>query len=242
VILAVDCGNTRIKWGLHSGSVDAGWRQQGTLLLASIDKLNAEWASLPAPRAVVIANVAGAKARDALSAALERFAPEPVWVVARQSQCGVTNAYDDPAQLGADRWSALIGARQAHAGASLVVNAGTATTVDLLSASGLFRGGVILPGLELMKQSLAAGTAGLPLGRGEFTEEPRSTADAIETGCLLAQAGAIEQMYRRLEPGALCLLSGGAALRIAARLAIPVRVAENIVLDGLVRIAMCAAK
>jgi type III pantothenate kinase len=241
VILAVDCGNTRIKWGLHSGDLhgggEAGWRDQGVLPWETAERLQAAWAALPQPRAIVVANVAGTQARDALGKALARFGVEPDWVVARASQCGVTNAYSDPAQLGPDRWAALIGARHMHRGASLVVSAGTATTVDLLSASGLFRGGAIIPGLELMKRSLAEGTAGLPLARGEFAEEPRGTADAIETGCLLAQAGAIERMYQRLEPGALCLLSGGAALRIAARLAIPVRVADNLVLDGLVRMA-----
>lgn len=124
-----------------------------------------------------------------------------------------------------------------YRGPALVVNAGTATTVDMLTSSGLFSGGIILPGLELMKESLAARTAGLPLARGEYADHPRTTADAIETGCLLAQAGAIERVYARLEPGALCLVSGGAALKIAARLKVPVRVVENLVLEGLVQIA-----
>jgi type III pantothenate kinase len=106
----------------------------------------------------------------------------------------VTNGYADPGQLGADRWAALIGARQIHRGTVLVVNSGTATTVDVLSSSGFFRGGVILPGIELMKEALAARTAGLPFTRGEFAEQPR-TADAVESGNLLAQVGVVERMY-----------------------------------------------
>ncbi len=239
MILAIDCGNTRVKWGLHAGTPQgaAVWSKLGTVPMDQIGRLGAEWNALAQPQAIAIANVAGAGAGDALRNALRRFEAEPEWVVARESQCGVNNAYADPAQLGADRWAALIGARHLHAGPSLVVSAGTATTVDLLAASGLFRGGVILPGIELMKESLAARTAGLALGRGEFAEEPRNTADAIESGCLHAQAGAIERMFARLEPGGVCLVSGGAALRIAGRLSIPVRVVENLALEGLVRIA-----
>jgi len=72
---------------------------------------------------------------------------------------------------------------------------------------------------------------------GRFSGKPRGTADAIETGCLLAQAGAIERMFETTESGAVCLLAGGAASRIARHLSIPVRVVDNLVLEGLVRIA-----
>ncbi len=238
MILAIDCGNTRVKWGCHEGGrPGSGWRALGSLPLVDLGRLQAEWRSLAQPSAIAIAHVAGASERAALESALQRFRAQPIWVSARASQCGVTNAYADPAQLGADRWAALIGAWRMYHAAALVVNAGTATTVDILSSTGLFSGGMILPGLELMKEALAARTAGLPLTRGEFADLPRNTADAIETGCLLAQAGAIERLHARLDRVTVCLLSGGAALRIAARLHVPVRVVENLVLEGLVQIA-----
>jgi type III pantothenate kinase len=87
-----------------------------------------------------------------------------------------------------------------------------------------------------MKQSLARSTAGLPLSRGRYSRLPRSTADAIETGCLLAQVGAIERMFAAMGPGAKCVLTGGAAGRIARHLGIPVRIEDHLVLEGLVRI------
>ena len=118
-----------------------------------------------------------------------------------------------------------------------MVTAGTATTADVLKGDGTFAGGAILPGLDLMKRSLAHHTAGLPLTRGRFSIQPRNTADAIETGCLLAQAGAIERMFAAMEPGAACLLAGGAAGRIARHLSIPAQLVDNLVLEGLVRIA-----
>lgn len=240
MILAIDSGNSKIKWGLadpRASSATVEWRALGSVLLAEAARLRGDWASLPRPAKVVIANVAGEAAREPLQQALDAWGVEPAWIEAQPSQCGVTNGYAQPSQLGCDRWAALIGAWHLHRGASLVVMAGTATTIDFLSSSGGFRGGAILPGLDLMKKSLAQYTAGLPLGKGEYADEPRNTLDAIESGCLLAQAGAIERAHRRLGPGALCFLSGGSALRIAGRLNIPVRVVDNLVLEGLVWIA-----
>lgn len=236
MILAIDCGNTRVKWGLRDPG-QAGWRALGAVPLADIGRFEADWSSLPVPARIVIANVAGAPARKALLAQLARWAVEPRWATARSAQCGVTNGYADPAQLGIDRWAALVGAWHLQHGACLVVNAGTATTVDMLSSQGVFRGGIILPGVDLMRRALAQNTAGLPLAQGRFAEAPRCTADAIESGCLHAQAGAIERMYSMLEAGAMCLLSGGNAERILHVLNIPVRAVDNLALEGLVRIS-----
>jgi type III pantothenate kinase len=161
----------------------------------------------------------------------------PVWAVAKRRECGVTNAYGKPEQLGVDRWAALIGAWSIVRGPCLVVTAGTATTADVLRSDGTFAGGAILPGLDLMKRSLADNTAGLPFAKGRFSSEPRNTADAIETGCLLAQAGAIERVFATMEQGAVCVLAGGAASRIGGHLGIPLRLVDNLVLEGLLQIA-----
>lgn len=235
-ILAIDCGNTRIKWGLRDPQSTA-WDMQDVVTLADVAQLDASWSAMPAPDRIVISNVAGEPVRQAVSELLRRFRVEPVWIRSQASQCGVTNLYDDPGQLGCDRWAALIGAWHLQRGPCLVVNAGTATTADLLSGTGEFRGGVIFPGLDLMKRALASNTAGLPLAAGRYADAPRCTADAIETGCMQAQAGAIGRMYALLEPGAVCLLSGGAAARVQPLLAdIPVRAVDNLALEGLVRI------
>lgn len=235
MILAIDCGNTRVKWGLREPR-ESGWRALGAVPLADIAQLDADWSSLPIPAQVVIANVAGERARKALLGPLARWVAEPRWVSAQAAQCGVTNGYTDPGQLGADRWAALIGAWHLRRGACLVVNAGTATTADMLSSRGVFRGGIILPGVDLMQRALAQNTAGLALAQGRFAEEPRCTADAIESGCLHAQAGAIERMYSMLEADVECLLSGGNLERIMPVLRIPVRAVDNLALEGLVRI------
>src|SRR5690606_36569888 len=151
MILAVDAGNTRLKWALHDGQ---RFISDASLPLSRLDELQETWGSVHVPRRIVVANVAGAQVQARLQAMFARWNVEPVWVAGRRQQCGVTSRYDDPEQLGPDRWAALIGARHQAAGACLVVNAGTAMTVDALSAGGEFLGGVIVPGFELMHQAL----------------------------------------------------------------------------------------
>jgi type III pantothenate kinase len=242
-VLAVDCGNTRLKWGLHDG---ASWQRIGVVGRDELDDAASALAELPEPDRILISNVAGAGLRLMLETALARFAAVPVWLQSLPSQCGVTNGYEHPGKLGVDRWCALIGARHLQSGACLVVGTGTATTVDMLSADGHFLGGLILPGFELMKRSLSENTAALPFAEGAYVAQPRNTADAIETGVLHAQAGAIERMAARLrelnaagKPPA-CLISGGAAPIIAAALGIPYRVVDHLVLEGVARIAVDA--
>lgn len=234
MILAIDAGNTRIKWGVHA---DGKWCEQGVVFPAQIQTLQAR---AQAAAVAVVANVAGEDVAERVEALLADAPARRVWVRASRSQGGVANGYDDPAQLGADRWAALIGARFIHPASCLVVNAGTATTVDVLDHAGNFQGGVILPGLDLMRASLASRTAQLPLTEGQYRATPRNTADAIFSGCLNAQAGAVDRMFSLIanQPGALCVLSGGAANALAPVLNIPLRHVENLVLEGLVRIGM----
>jgi type III pantothenate kinase len=232
-ILAVDCGNTRLKWGLHA---DGAWQETGAALLGALEALAARWSELPAPDKIVVSNVAGDAMRIRLQQLLAHWPVESQWVEAQPAACGVINRYAEPKQLGSDRWAALIGARALHTGACLVVTAGTATTADMLLADGSFTGGLIYPGLDLMKRSLSQNTARLPLARGRYDDEPRNTDDAIETGCLLAQAAPLDRLFSRLGTGAVCVLSGGAAPAIAPHLRIPVRLVDNLILEGLLRL------
>lgn len=238
-ILAIDCGNTRLKYAWFDESVAGKVTALGYNDLAALDGLlEAERAQSGQPDRVVIANVAGDMVRGALAKSLQSLSVEPHWIRAQTRQCGVVNHYDDPGQLGSDRWAALIGARARERRACLVINAGTATTIDVLSAAGDFQGGLILPGLDLMRQALATGTAGLPLAEGRNTEFPHNTADAIWNGCLAAQVGAIEHMRRKLPESAACLLSGGTAQLLFPALNMPCVVVDNLVLEGLAQIAM----
>jgi type III pantothenate kinase len=232
-ILAVDAGNSRVKWGL---SEDGRWRTLGAVAVEEIERLAGDdaWRGLPAPQRIGVANVAGSDVQVRLAELLGRWAIAPTWLQATAEACGVANAYTEPAQLGVDRWAAVVAARARHRGDTLVVLAGTATTIDHLDAGGVFRGGMILPGKRLMKQALHRYTAALPLAHGEYREPPRSTADAIETGCRIAQVAAIERAYRRLPEGAACVVSGGGADEIIALLDFRVEAVEHLVLEGIV--------
>ena len=233
MIIAIDVGNSRLKWGVHDGR---GWRVRGTLPTADAAALADVVAGWPLQARAVACNVAGQAAEYAVTAALQdRYAVR--WLRASEAACGVRNAYERPETLGSDRWAALIGARSRSRGDCLVVCTGTATTIDHLDAEGIFRGGLILPGLHLMRASLARNTANLSLAEGRFCAEPRSTADAITSGCLFAQCAAIAHRFAALPAGAGCLLTGGAAAVIAPYLSIPHVLEENLILDGLAHFA-----
>lgn len=236
MLLLIDAGNTRIKWGVIRGEA---WIGEGALAHAEVAALADIVARHPGLRRIVGTNVAGPAVAAAIAVALCGVGSAPQWIHASAERCGVRNRYDDPARLGADRWVALIGARALHRAACLVVNAGTATTVDILATSGDFDGGIILPGEDLMRRALAGNTAQLPFAEGRYVEAPRNTADAIVSGCRNAQAGAIERMFRQIAhlAGARCLLSGGAAPQLEELLGIPFSRVDNLVLKGLAVVA-----
>jgi len=230
MILCLDAGNTRLKFGLFDGS---RWLLQDALDYAALDELPAR---LPAmPTRIVGCNVAGAALRQRIEALAASLDLPLDWLTGTAAACGVRNGYDTPQQLGADRWAALIGARALHGGACVVVMAGTATTIDTLDDSGLFRGGLILPGLVLMHAALARGTADLPLAAGNYRPLPTNTDDAIVSGAIHATLGAIGRIRAALGGDPPCLLSGGAAAELALRLDCPHRLIDNLVLEGLAR-------
>lgn len=234
MILCLDCGNSRLKWGLHDG---ADWLEQGALTHGEIPALAGLTQRWPQPGQVLLANVAGPAVGESIRRSLGNWADRLQEVRSTARCAGVSNLYARPGQLGVDRWCALIGAWGQRQAACLVVMAGTATTVDTLDAGGNFLGGLILPGSELMRRTLARDTAGLPLAEGNWSATPRCTEDAIATGAIEAQAGAIERAFARLAtPGAVCLVSGGNADVLIHHLAMPCIRAQNLPLEGLLRI------
>ena len=240
MILAIDAGNSRVKWGWHDGD---GWTSLATVSLiefaAANHDINPFAATHENPERIVISNVAGEGVHQLLINWTSIFETEPHWLHGEAERCGVTNCYERPEQLGPDRWAALVAARALHSGACLVVNAGTATTVDLLSAQGAFEGGVILPGIDLMRFVLHEHTGRLPLQEGDYVRSPRNTVDAIETGCRHAQAGAVERMFRLLGANAQCIVSGGGGPALIEKLeTVPCRFVDTLVLEGLARIAL----
>lgn len=232
-MLLLDAGNSRCKWALVRDGI---WVHQGAAGNGEWPTLQRALAALPPPSRILVSNVAGETMAQRLHAVCAGWTSPLEFVTARAEQCGVRNGYQQPERLGSDRWAALIAAWNRVHGACLVVNCGTATTVDALSAQGEFLGGLILPGTGLMQQSLATNTAQLVAEHGTLQDFPRNTADAIHSGMLRATQGAISHQFDLLRAryGAVrCLLGGGAADVIQPCLDLPLERMDNLVLKGL---------
>lgn len=239
MILTVDAGNTRIKWGLHDGN---SWQAKGWVATADAAGLGDAWKGLAAPERIVVSNVAGPQVAIQIGEACQGWPAEVDWVVAVESQCGVSNGYEIPSQLGSDRWAALIAARAIAPEGCVVVTAGTAMTVDALTADGVFLGGMIVPGLATMVRALAESTVAIDEGGGHYRDLPKNTPDAVYSGALSAMVGAVWHMNALLageiKRAPTCLLSGGDAQLLLPLLSGKTRMVDNLVLDGLIRIAL----
>jgi len=248
MLLLVDAGNTRVKWALMETATlqQAGlghWSAYGTVQHDDLGKLSDIWRDAQISR-VLISNVAGQAMRNGLEQTLVRalgLKPVPIeWFASLSALGGIHNDYRNPAQLGCDRFASAIGAHALLPNQTLLVaTCGTATTLDAITADGHFIGGMILPGLKLMASSLARNTAQLPqVPEDNVTLQPFSdnTDDAIVSGCLAAQVGAIERAAAALSANhgaTTCLLSGGAARFIAPHLTVAHQMVDNLVLTGL---------
>lgn len=268
MILLLDVGNSRIKLGWQHPSMGREPIVHAISLrpLEALPDLLRKWLStLPIPpKAAFGVNVAGHVVAQSIEQVLGEAGAVIQWLLPSPEQFGVRNAYDNPQQLGADRWAALLGlATHIHAGstttsaqqqatqqlphACVLATFGTATTIDTLSPAMVFEGGLILPGPALMRQSLAQGTANLPLANGAGNHFPKNTLQAISTGVVSAQAGAvwrqcsIAEQHFGIAP-ALFVSGGGwpeVEAEIQSRLAhLRITFIANPVLDGLARMAI----
>ena len=167
-------------------------------------------------------------------------------MVAAEAEAGLTNGYDFPPRLGADRWVAMIGARhhmlrRGPARPIILVMVGTAVTVEAIDQHGRFLGGLILPGHGIMLRALESGTAGLHVPTGDVVEFPTNTSDALTSGGTFAIAGACERMYQNLfrhcDMQPLCLMTGGAGWKMLPSMTRPYELVESLIFDGLLVIA-----
>lgn len=237
MLLAVDSGNTRIKWALRDGS--GAVADRGVVAAGRVGRLRKA-----AARATVcrVAHVGGAAREAALRKVLSACADLEM-VRAERRACGVTNHYRPPEALGVDRWLALLAVFASRGGGTgtgaamgtgrdngkggkgwVIVSAGTATTIDGLTAAGDFVGGFILPGLSSFPEALSRATALPPAALAGGMERmvetdgreqpPRATADAAAEGALRATTGAAREFRRCYLPGADLIVTGGGAGRL----------------------------
>jgi type III pantothenate kinase len=235
----VDIGNTRVKWayargeGLQPGG-SATHRDDGC------EALFAAWARLPAPTTVHAVSVASEELNARISYWVKtHWGLEVAFLRSTLLGAGVVNGYHEPARLGADRWAAIIGARARQPlGGAIVVDSGSAVTVDAVGSDGKHRGGVIFPGISLMRRALQQGAAQLPLIEvQEATAFARDTACAIASGTLLSVAYAIQGLASEMAAGMgevpTYWLTGGDAPVLLPFLHDRFEHAPNLVLEGL---------
>ena len=239
MMLLCDLGNTRLKWALASargrlrewGAVEHEGRWPAAALEGSLPRL-------AAVERVVACSVAPAALDEGLGAWLRRrCSVAPEWMPARRRGWGVQCAYATPATMGADRWAMLVAVRRRSPRGACVASCGTAVTVDLLDGGGRHLGGVIMPGLSLMRRSLTENTALIAPVAGKVSSFPDNTPDAVATGTALAAACAIDRFFAELGelagPDAECILSGGDAEEVRGLMTHRAVVLPCLVLEGL---------
>lgn len=240
--LLFDIGNSRVKWAWLEG---ARLHDHGSAPREQFDVHALAEPASPLSR-IVASNVAGqAYAARLTDAVKKRWDMMPEFIVAEARGNGVTNAYHDPQKLGADRWAALIGARHLSAGACCVVDCGTAVTVDVLDQDGQHLGGVIMPGLHLMRHALleTAQIAYTPGAHESAHLAPfaRDTQEAVNYGTLYAVIAGIERVVSdavtTVGGDMSRFITGGDAPRLLPLLGAGYRHEPHLVLQGLARIA-----
>ena len=216
MILAIDVGNTRIKWGIWQQNVlehKGAFSYRPEQLEADLDKY---FASLLRQESVYACCVASEQVQLSLQQWFKRQWGINVHFIEPQSQLmGVHNAYEDPQQMGADRWVAMLAAYTKYRKAVCVIDCGTAVTMDIVTAQGQHLGGLIMPGLDMMQNALYKGTRRIRPDKGDLRDLGMNTADAVTSGCyqLLANGlqGLIEKYAATVDSELLCVVTGGDA-------------------------------
>ena len=233
--LLVDMGNTRLKWAFTtSGQIITGSPLVNDRI--NRDELVGLWKGIYRPRRIAVSCVSANRLLELVqSVARELWLDVDIILVKSQAQAfGVINAYQQPEKLGVDRWLSLVAVRQQYHSAACIVDCGTAITVDLIDADGRHQGGLVCPGLMLMKKSLSQGTEALSVsevnyafGLANFTEA------AIYSGTLMAAIGLIERVLAKQPENTQLILTGGDAELIVGQLDVASIVDPDLVLRGL---------
>ena len=240
--LLVDIGNTSIKWATWNGArlADSGSAKHHGAL--PIDLL-AVWDDLQHISGLLVARVVPRSVHDAVARiAAARWQCRVRLVETSAEAHGVRIAYAEPARLGVDRFLALIGAHANQTGAKLIVDADTAITYDLLLANGDHLGGLILPGIALLRDSVLAGTQ---IPRYEPAEADQvwaaDTAEAVAAASIQAPAALAERLSQRLSDDMAqtptLIITGGDAERLLPAMPTGTVHHPDLVLQGLSRFA-----
>lgn len=242
--LLLDIGNSRIKWGILD---DGNIRRTGHISQERIRDKGLQVLTTRLPRRVdqvFASNVAGTSFATRLSGVVGMHCDCDVHFARTTKRgWGVSNAYTQPRRMGVDRWVAMVGAWAEFQDACLVVDAGTAITLDAIDDSGAHLGGQIIPGVGAMANALSAATSDIPTVRplparkaAEMQMFARNTAAAVREGAHNAVAGAVDRAIGTLQSNGYeptIVLTGGDASRILNALGETPVHRPHLVLQGL---------
>ncbi|MDH5485713.1 MAG: type III pantothenate kinase [Gammaproteobacteria bacterium] len=236
-MLLMDVGHTRIKWvcsGAGCLSAQVAFPYKADRLK---EQLREQLKNVSPSLDVYIACVADRDIRLRIQDWFDNEWQGNVFFAQSQvMQAGVQNGYDDPLQLGVDRWLAMLAAYEKYKSAVCVIDCGTAVTFDIVDNEGMHLGGLIIPGLDMMHSALISGLDFDVDGRELRQVLARNTGDAIFNGCLEITLSGLAGLYRRYAeqlPGLRCLVTGGDAQQLLEYLAGDCELMTDLVLDGL---------
>ncbi|TVO78320.1 type III pantothenate kinase [Sedimenticola selenatireducens] len=238
-VLLIDIGNTNLKWSLMKNGHIAPISSQSHKTISPEALAQSCWGTIETPDRTYMANVAGEVLGEGLSKWMwATWTQSPTILLAMHKKLGVTNGYRDPAQLGVDRWLTLLAVRANEVGPVCIVDCGTALTIDLMTDEGIHHGGMILPGLNLMRDSLLRDTK-IPRVAGVEIESmfAHDTAAAVASAALHASAALIERAMLEAQSNHIgtpkLILTGSDAGAIASLLRMPYEIDSGLVMKGL---------
>lgn len=244
MILLVDIGNSQIKWTTIQSKVLADSQHFSRPKTGIKAALNKAWKSLDDIEAVFVSNVAGDKIAAQLTEWIDKqWQLTPVFVQSEKRRFGVTNAYEQPETLGVDRWLAIVAGRQHARQVTCVIDCGTAITVDIVTEKGQHQGGLIVPGLSLMKKMLTDNTDALSnvTQESEFNLLATNTHSAIQAGTLYMVTATLENLINDLQQNftdeVRFLITGGDAEELIPLMPQPLIHEPDLVLKGLAQYA-----
>ena len=241
-ILLIDIGNSSLKWAEKKHGETLPLNMSQCLYPDAIHEsfFTNCWSEIESPSQIFVSCVAHNELWQALVMACEKLWGIHIQRVQSSAKgYGLVNSYEYASDLGSDRWCAMIAVKHMSESAFMVVDAGSALTIDVVNESGQHLGGTISPGLKMMKKCLGVDTAQVKVDTAQNASSSflgRSTKECVDAGALLSITSLIEAIFAKesLQVDDLqCILTGGDAKLIADSLSIKCVTIPDLVLRGL---------
>ncbi len=200
-ILLFDAGNTRLKYAVTEAASSSSYLEKGVVEYASLEQGLQSVLNRHVTNRVLISSVASGEINEAIAKLLLRHHVSTAsYAKVSNEACGIVNTYETQHSLGVDRWVAAMGVAQLRTVNRVIVDVGTAVTVDLVDASNSYLGGVILPGARLMHDVLVGKTAGIQSERSDVGRAiGKTTQQCVNAGSKYGLIGAVERVIKEFQ-------------------------------------------